>query len=359
MQNRELVKRQIIKKIKSADNILITSHIMPDGDNIGSLLGLSTSLRLSGYSVDAALFDKVPDIFSFLPGVQNIGSLSEINKKYDLLIVLDSSSVERTGASDLKKYSDFIINIDHHVCNDNYGNINLLYTNYSATTQIVFEILKKGRFKINRDIATCLYCGLMTDTVGFQTASTDESVFKMAAALVKCGAEPNFVSREMFQNKSMKNIIIIGKTLSSLNFISNGSICWGKVDQKTVREVGALPTDCFGIVNQMVSIKGVEVAILFNEQADGRTVVDFRSKSIIDVNKIANYFGGGGHTRASGTTLNGGLNDIISEVVNYSSEYVKNNYQSNTMKGPDEIDTYGISKSKGAKTNTIRKSVGI
>lgn len=359
MQDKELIKRQIVKKIKAAGDILITSHIMPDGDNIGSVCALSGALRLSGYKVDCALFDAVPDILKFLPGASEIKKLAEIDKKYDLLIVLDSSSVDRTGVSDLGKYSDFVINIDHHVCNDNFGNINLLHTNYSSTAQIVFDLIKKARLKFNPEIATCLYCGLMTDTVGFQTSNTDENVFKMASALVKFGASPNHISREMFQNKSMKNIIIIGKTLSALNFIDNGLICWGKVDQKTIREVGAQPSDCFGIVNQMVSIKGVEVAILFNERADGKTVVDFRSKTVIDVNKIANAFGGGGHVRASGATIEGNLTDIISEVVNFAVEHIKTNYHQGLMKGTSAFESHGGGKQKGAKANPVVKSVGI
>mgnify|MGYP000855932043 CR=1 FL=1 len=359
MQEKELVKRQIVKKIKAAGDILITSHIMPDGDNIGSVCALTGALRLSGYKVDCALFDAVPDILKFLPGSSDIKKLADIDRKYDLLIVLDSSSVDRTGVSDLGKYSDFIINIDHHVCNDNFGNINLVHTNYSATVQIVYELIKKARLKFNSDIATCLYCGLMTDTVGFQTSNTDENVFKMASSLVKCGASPNHISREMFQNKSMKNIIIIGKTLSSLNFIDNGLICWGKIDQKTIREVGALPSDCFGIVNQMISIKGVEVAILFNERPDGKTLVDFRSKTVIDVNKIANAFGGGGHLRASGATIEGNLNDIIAEVVNFAVEHIKTNYHSGLMKGTNTIESHSCGKQKGAKANTVVKSVGI
>ncbi len=337
MHEKELIKKQIVKKIKAAGDILITSHIMPDGDNIGSVCALTGALRLSGYRADCALFDAVPEILSFLPGSAEIKNLSAIDKKYDLLIVLDSSSVERTGAQDLSKYSDFVVNIDHHVCNDNFGNINLVHTSYSSTSQIVFELIKKARLKINKDIAACLYCGLMTDTVGFQTSSTDENVFKMASALVKFGANPNHISREMFQNKSMKNIIMVGKTLSALNFIDNGLICWAKVDQKTIKEVGALPSDCFGIVNQMVSIKGVEVAILFNEHTGGKTIVDFRSKSVIDVNKIANAFGGGGHLRASGATIEGELNDIISAVVNFTVEHIKNNYQSPSMKGTNAV----------------------
>ena len=359
MQEKELIKKQIVKKIKAAGDILITSHIMPDGDNIGSVCALTGALRFCGYKVDCALFDAVPEILLFLPGSAEIKRLSDIDKKYDLLIVLDSSSVERTGVQDLSKYSNFVINIDHHVCNDNFGNINLVHTNYSSTTQIVFELIKKARLKLNQDIATCLYCGLMTDTVGFQTSNTDENVFKMAAALVKFGASPNYISREMFQNKSMKNIIMIGKTLSALNFIDNGLICWGKVDQKTIKEVGALPTDCFGIVNQMVSIKGVEVAILFNERADGKTVIDFRSKSFIDVNKIANAFGGGGHLRASGATNEGELNDIIAAVVNFAVEHIKNNYQSCFMKGTNAVEPHCSGQQKGPKTNTVVKSVGI
>ncbi len=359
MQEKELIKRQIVKKIRSAGDILITSHIMPDGDNIGSVCAFGRALRQSGYKVDCALYDAVPEIFTFLPGSEEIKSLDAINKKYDLLIVLDSSSAERTGISDLVRFSNFIINIDHHVCNDNFGNINLVHTNYSSTVQIVFDLIKKARLKFDSDIATCLYCGLMTDTVGFQTSNTDENVFKMAAALVKYGANPNYISREMFQNKSMKNIMIIGKTLSSLNFVNNGLICWGKVEQKTVKEVGAKPEDCFGIVNQMIAIKGVEAAILFNEREDGRTVVDFRSKSIVDVNRIANAFGGGGHLRASGATIEGELNDIIAAVINFTVEYIETNYNAYIMKGTNAVDSNCNGKQKGAKKDTVVKSVGL
>lgn len=351
--------RQAAKKIREAGNILLVSHVMPDGDNIGSLLGMLNSLRLSGYDVDAANTDPVPAVFNFLHGAEGIMRLSDVERRYDLLIVLDASSVERTGAADLAKYSDFVINIDHHVCNDNFGDINIVFTDYSSTVQIVYELLRAGRFKMDAGVASCLYCGLMTDTVGFQTASTNESVFKMAAHLVSLGASPNSTSREIFQNRSLPSVVILGKTLSSLNFINNNTICWSKVEWKTVRDAGGGPGDSFGAVNQMLAIRGVEVAVLFHEQKDGKVILDFRSKSVIDVNKVANHFGGGGHMRASGATVTGELTSVISEVINYTVDYINNNYRVNTVKGKPSVEAISQSKPKSSKKTSIRESVGL
>jgi len=349
----------VIKKIKSSGKILLLSHVMPDGDNIGSLLGLYNSLKATGYNVTAANHDPVPRSFSYLPNSDKIKKLADINEKYDLLVVLDSSSVERTGAKDLAQYSDFVIDIDHHVSNDNFGALNIVYTDYSSTVQIVYELIKKARLRLDADVAACLYCGLMTDTVGFQTAATNESVFKMAAHLVALGASPNVTSREIFQNKSLASVIISGKTLSSMNFMNDGMICWSKVEQKTIKEANGTPGDSFGVVNQMLGIRGVEVAVVFHEQSENKVILDFRSKSIIDVNKVATHFGGGGHLRASGATVVGELNKVISEVMNFITDYIKTNYQVKETKGKSSIESISSGKPKSAKTPAVGESLGI
>ncbi|MEZ7893070.1 MAG: bifunctional oligoribonuclease/PAP phosphatase NrnA [Candidatus Wallbacteria bacterium] len=351
---------EVINKINSSKKILVVSHVRPDGDNIGSLSGFTAALALRGLNVTAANCDPVPHNFSFLPGSSNIIPLAQVKQKYDLLIVLDSSTVDRVGVSDLSLYSDFIINIDHHISNENYGNINLVFPEYSSTSQIVYEIIKTAKYKINSDIATCLYTGLMTDTVGFQTTSTNHDVFKMAAFLVKNGAKPNNICREIWQNKSLSNITILGKALSTLNFCNNGLICWNKIDQKMLRECKAQPSDVGGIINQMLSIKGVETAILFYEESADSVTIDLRSKSSFDVSKIATHFGGGGHLRASGATIKGALKNVITEVINYAMEELKNNFLNDkNMKGKKDFDTACCGKQKSERSRKIRESVGI
>lgn len=352
--------KEIVKKIKSSKKILITSHIRPDGDNIGSILGLYHSLDAAGCDVTTANFDPVPPAFMFLPGADRIKKLSDITEKFDLLIVLDSSSVDRTGLTDLSIYSDFMINIDHHVCNYFFGNLNLVASDYSSTAQIVYDLLKAGRLPMSDDVAICLFTGLFTDTGCFQNSSTNEKVFRMAADLAAKGANSNLVSREIFQNRSMTSVMISGKVLSSLNFLLDGKICWGKVDAATFHQFGGTYEDVMGIVNQMLSIRGVEVSILFSEQFN-KVLLDWRSKSVIDVNRVAVHFGGGGHLKASGATIPGTLETVVPQVIDFTVEYIKSNYLTKNGKGGVEIEQRGNGNCKRQckKTGPVRKSVGI
>jgi len=353
--------KQIVKKIKSSESILITSHIRPDGDNIGSMLGLYHSLRSSGFDVTVSNYDPVPPVFMFLPGADHIKPAAYISRKFDLLIVLDSSSVDRTGLTDLSKYSDYVINIDHHVSNFFFGHLNLVATDYSSTAQVVYDLLKTGKFPIDQESALCLFTGLFTDTGCFQNSSTSEKVFKMAADLTAKGANSNLISREIFQNRSMSSVMISGKILSSLNFLLDGKICWGKVDAAILHQYNGKYDDVFGIVNQMLSIKGVEVSILFSEQPMNKVLLDLRSKSVIDVCKVAEHFGGGGHLKASGATVSGTLETIVPQVIDYVIDYIKTNYQAKNVKGGFEIEQRGNGNCKRQckKTDPVGKSVGI
>ena len=294
--------KQAAQKIKAANKILITSHIQPDGDAIGSTLATLQMLRALGKSAQVFIDDDVRKNLHFLPHFEEIQRPAEnINFDADLLLILDTSP-DRTG-----KIRDLIaapiLNIDHHVTNKNDAGDLFLDSDAAATCEIIFALANELNVKITSEIAICLYTGLATDTGFFQFSNTRAKTLKIAAELVNCGVKPNFISENM-ETRSLNEILSMKTALNSLKIFYGGKVAGMFLDLQTMQNCDSTE----GFIDLIRVIDGVDVAFLISERSKNVCRVSMRSKGV-DVSKIANELGGGGHIRAAGCTLYKTLDD--------------------------------------------------
>lgn len=290
--------KKVIETIKNHKRFLLISHENPDGDAVGSVLGLYFGLKKLKKSVIPVLPDPVPKIYSFLNGSCEIKQDFELDE-IEVAIVLDCADIGRV--ENLKKKLTKIpkkINIDHHPSNFSFGEINYIDPKSSSTSELVLKILNKLNIKIDKDISYALYTGLMTDTGGFRFANTNLNTFKAATFLVKNGADPFYISEMVYSMKPLKALKLLGRALEKLK--KENGIIYSILTLDDFKEFDAEEEDAEGVVEFLNKSNEANIAILFKQKNSGFYKVSLRSKGDIDVKDIAIKFGGGGHMNAAG-----------------------------------------------------------
>lgn len=313
---------EVLEKVKTGNRFMVVSHVNPEGDAIGSLLGLTLALKSLGKEVTPYLEDDVPDLFRFLPGADTIVHSLSDNGPFDATFAVDCGKKDRLGKGflDLSEPST-IINIDHHVSNDRFGDINVIVPDASATGEIIFDFCRALSIKITREIAINLYVAIHTDTGSFRYSSSTSESFMKAGELVKLGADPWEISRRVYENHPVKRYRLLAMVLATLDVINAsdgdeaGNIATLTVTQEMLQKSEAEKDLADGFVNYARGISGVEVGILFRETGTDEYKVSLRSKGDIDVADIAQSFGGGGHIHAAGCNMKGNFEEIRSRVV--------------------------------------------
>lgn len=303
--------QQVLAEILRCKRFVVTSHARPDGDAVGSVLGCVHMLRALGKHADAVLHDPVPKIYRSLPGAEQVLSASSVGGDYDAALILECDSVQRTRLSGLGGL--FKINLDHHNSAREYADVNWIDPQASATTELVFRVAQAAGVEISKEIATCLYTGLLTDTGSFCYIGTNESTFELARDLVSYGADPVAIAQAVYFANPISKMRLLGAALRTLT--QEGPLAWMHVSRADLIAAGAAEEDCEGVVNYGVGIEGVEVSAFFREMSDGRYRVSLRSKGHINVAHIAEQFGGGGHDCASGHPVDGPLNAALESVL--------------------------------------------
>lgn len=302
---------KIIEKIKSSKKIGITCHVSPDGDSIGSCLALLQGLLNIGKDAYILSKESLPDTFSYLPNFYKITcELNTVLEGTDAVIVVDCGNLERINANirlDDKKYT--LINIDHHLSNDKYGDLNYIDTKAAATAEIVFKLLSMLQVSIDKNIATCLYTSLITDTGSFRFSNTTSLTHEIAGALISTGIDFPEIHRKIFENTSFEMVKLQGKVIENMHLEFNGKLCVMELDDKTILDFNLKNSDTSEIINIGTKIDTVEVVALFKE-SDEAVKVSLRSKHYVDVRKIAELFNGGGHIRAAGFSTDKPLEEI-------------------------------------------------
>jgi bifunctional oligoribonuclease and PAP phosphatase NrnA len=301
---------RVLQEIRARRRFVVTSHARPDGDGIGSALACGQILRAMGKAVDVVMHDGVPRIYQNLPFADR-AIQADTAPPSDAVILLECDSIKRTGLRGLEEC--FLINIDHHVSGRNFGHINWIDSSVMATAELVFRLAGAAGVAVDRDIATCLYTALMTDTGSFMFAGTNEHTFTVARDLVLAGADPAFCARHIYFGHSTAKLRLLGAALSNLH--CQGPLAWIWVTQEQMERFGAREEDCEGLVNYALSIADVQVAIFFRELPDERFRVSLRSKGEVNVSTVAEHFGGGGHKCASGCSIDGPLAVAVSRIV--------------------------------------------
>ena len=313
---------QIKSRLKDAKTAIVTAHIDPDGDAIGSVLALGLILEQQGINATLYCQDSLPKVYRFLPGVERVKREILMSQRFDLAFVLDSSDISRTGTKlELRSVSPFLINIDHHPDNTNFGDLNYVRS-VSSAAELVYDLAVSLDCKIDRKMADCLYTAIITDTGSFRYESTTVKTFLIAAELLKAGVNPHDISTRIYDTKSVPSIRLSGRILADMQFSPDGKLAWGIVTEKMLADTKAKPEDLTGVVDRIRATEGVEVAILFREEK-GKTKINFRSKDKINVSEIARRFGGGGHVKASGAVIEGPAEEIVAKVVTETAKIIK------------------------------------
>jgi bifunctional oligoribonuclease and PAP phosphatase NrnA len=311
--------KNFIALLKKSKKILLTTHINPDGDGIGSGLALMNELLKLGKKVDFINRDPLPRIYRFLPNSDRVKNTKKIKGRYDLAVILECPEQERNGGvMDFVKQADHTVNIDHHLGNGMYADLNIVDPKAAAVGVQLYQIMKTGGINITKDAATCLYTAIITDTGSFRYSNTTPGVHIIAAGLLKLGANPEGISSEVYASTiaSTRLMHMMLKTLKTEKMAG-----WCVLTRKMFRVTGAHESETDNFINSIRSIRDVMVAMLFKELDKGAVKVSFRSKNGYDVNYLAKKFGGGGHKHASGAVIREPLKKaeklVLSEVRKY------------------------------------------
>jgi phosphoesterase RecJ-like protein len=301
---------RVLQEIRSRRCFVVTSHARPDGDGIGSALACAQILRVMGKDAEVVMHDGVPRIYQNLPFAGRVLQADRVPAN-DAAILLECDSIKRTLLDGLENC--FLINIDHHASGRNFAHVNWIDPTVMATAELVFRLARLACVPVDRDIATCLYTALMTDTGSFMFEGTNEHTFTVARELVLAGADPAHCARHIYFGHSTAKMRLLGAALSNLH--REGPLAWIWVTQEQMQRLGAREEDCEGLVNYALSMADVQVAIFFRELPDQRYRVSIRSKGEVNVSRVAESFGGGGHICASGCSVDGPLAVAVSKVV--------------------------------------------
>jgi len=303
--------QDVLRQIEQRKRFVLTSHARPDGDAVGSALACCEVLRAMGKHADVVLHDGVPRIYRSLPFADRVVQANVVNGNYDAAIILECDSIHRTRLQGLE--NRYLISIDHHQSGRPFAHLNWIDPHAVATAEMVFRLSREAGVKLSPEMATCLYTALMTDTGSFMFRGTNENTFALARELVLAGANPVLCAQGIYFAHSEAKIRLLGEALRNLHI--EGAVGWVWVTQEQMELCDAREEDCEGLVNYVLSIGDLEVAIFFRELPEGRFRVSLRSKGKLDVARVAEGFGGGGHQCASGCSLDGPLTETVGRVL--------------------------------------------
>jgi phosphoesterase RecJ-like protein len=313
-------------------NFIISSHVNLDGDALGSELALYFMLKQLKKEVRVVNRDKTPYIYEFLPGIDAIVCLDEQQDKNftlkispeTILVVLDSSNLERIGDISININQLDIINIDHHPSNTNFGHYNYIDTNSSSVGEILFQLGKKMNCQMIEQIAIPLYTAIVTDTGSFQYANTRAETFQVAFHLVESGANPHLITNYIYHNNDISGLKLLGKALLKMKVDKESKISWTVVTRDMIEETFAKEEETEGIVDKILSIKEAQVSVLFREIKNGNIKVSLRSKGEFNVDHFSRIFGGGGHPNAAGCQIEGNIKTVTEKVIAKLKEALSN-----------------------------------
>lgn len=299
-------------QLRPARRILLVTHVAPDGDAIGALLGLGRLLAAQGKDVTLACADAVPERYLWLPGSSQV--VRQANGTYDLLVVLDCSDERRIGSVfDDRLRALPLINIDHHVTNTRFGTVNWVEPSSVSTTQMVLALAEAMDWSLDQDIATCLLTGLLTDTQSFRTSNVDASALRAALRLMEAGAPLNQISQRTLSQRPLASVRVWGEAIERLKL--DGDILWTEVT-RDMRERWSIGDDgVTGLTNLLSNVREGKIVVVFAEQADGSVDVGMRAAPGWNVAEVAVKLGGGGHPQAAGCTIAGDLEQVRETVL--------------------------------------------
>jgi phosphoesterase RecJ-like protein len=292
----------ILDMIKESHNVLMVSHKDADGDTLGSALAMAGVVATMGKSVAVRVPPPVPQLYSFLPGFELINQ--EEGSPPDLVLVMDASNLDRLSDTlgELPETTR-VVNIDHHVSNTMFGNVNLVVSGASSTAEVTFDLFKEWGVEISPAAASNLYCGVFTDTGGYRHENTTYKALAMGAELVSLGADAAGIAMRVYKNRKISSIKLSALVMATVGFDCDDRLVHGYVTQAMLDKAGAQLDEADGMIDMLNSVDGLELALFFKEMAAGVTKASIRSRGQANANALATQFGGGGHERAAGVEV--------------------------------------------------------
>jgi phosphoesterase RecJ-like protein len=319
VKNRNRILGEILPLLKASRTFFLSGHQNPDPDTIGSELALrSFLLRLDrSKKIDVINTHPLPTSLKFLAGASTVKTARRIDKRYDCAVIMECANSERMGnIIDLKSQAKHVINIDHHLHNSEYGDVNLIDPKASSNAEQIFHLLEYAGKGITPQEATALYAGLVTDTGRFQYSNTRPESHRVAARLIECGAEASQACEKIYMEKPLGALKLLAYALTHLKLLAQGRIALITLTPEAFKKTGASSEDTEEIVNYGLYVPSVKAsALLKTSDRPAEVKVSLRGKGNTDVNQVARFFGGGGHKKASGCAIRGSLEDAVQRVI--------------------------------------------
>jgi bifunctional oligoribonuclease and PAP phosphatase NrnA len=316
---------EIGRILRENQRFAVMSHVRPDGDALGSQLALALSLQQLGKEVRVWNEEGMLEKYSFLPHAELVTKPPSDPEQFDIAIALDTAIQNRLGtALAAIRSAKLWINIDHHLSNPGYGDVVYVDADAPATAEIIFRLIKSQNLPFNRDIAENLYAAISTDTGSFQYPKTSARTFEIAAELIRAGLDIGRLNQQLYENYPRRRLELLRELLRTMRFEHRGRVASVRLSLRTAAELGVIPEDNEGLIDHLRAIRGVIVAVFFEELTDGKVRISMRSKDdAVDVCAICQRFGGGGHTLAAGARVRGTLAEVEEKVLGEISDALK------------------------------------
>jgi len=312
---------QVVELIENKHRFGITTHIKPDGDGVGSSLGLCWLLNSLGKSAEVIVRGDIPPSYRSLPGADAIRDVETLDGEYDAVFIIECSDLERPGIKGLDR--QFTVNIDHHATSAHFGTINWIDSTASAVGEMIYNLCKAIGGRVTREIAECVYMALVTDTGSFHFSNTTERTLKVASELIKAGAKPARISEAVYNNYPWSRIELMRQVLGTVKRDESGQIATLRQTLAMRKEADAVDGDNNGFVNIPLAARDVLAVIYMREVGPDEYRVSLRSKGDINVARVAEKFGGGGHRNAAGLRIVGNWDEKEQELVDAVKEAVE------------------------------------
>lgn len=319
----------VIPILQRSETFIISGHINPDGDCIGSVCACARLLRQIGKTVHILFHDPVPDNLCFLDVSWRLFADCQEVPVCDCMIVIDTPRPERLGDGKtfFEAHQQTIV-IDHHISNSKFGSVNIVDASVSSCGELIYQLFKEMDEEISLSSAQLLYAAISTDTGSFRFANTTERTHRIIAELIKTGIDLKSLNRQLYSYVRRERILLLKRFLNNVSFSESGRIGWSFLSQKDLDECHATKDDMDGFVNYLSDIRDIDVAFFaFADTGEARIKVSLRSKDTVDVNWLANQFGGGGHPQAAGCVLRDDMNTVIHLIVDRAEQYLKDGVQ--------------------------------
>lgn len=315
--------REIIEALNTSKNVLLATHIDPDGDAIGSLIAMGLALEAAGKRVVMYNESPIPGPYRFLSGVDRVTCAAPPINDCDVAVIIDCGDLQRLGQiADTMEGFPRLINVDHHATNTRFGYLSLIDPEACASAELIYQVILALGIQITAPIATALYTGILTDTGSFRFTNTSQKTFSICEALVAAGAEPAEVAKHLYGQYSIGRLKLLNMALNSIEISHNGKLSLMAVTRHMLMESGTVPDDVVGMINYARRIEDIDVAVLIREKRNGNGVpgsqrpfqVSLRSNGAVDVGAIATTFGGGGHAKAAGFLVKATLPQLKAKI---------------------------------------------